>query len=231
MSLVDLGKYAGAISILSALGGWALYGGPPHAAWNWSGDEQAEVESCCDDTPPPRQIASVRPSDETLISISLAHNEMFFPNLLSALEAEQLIDSSERVIGVYLAGQTRAYLLSSFIKDESGVVNDLLGNMPVTVAHDPATNITRVFGDEPDTRIVMRAMEQNGERHLWCRGRLHEMDDPQIPLLERRFVVTTWGEWHAKYPRSAVCIGVTDDRVEPRGAPLAGDPVSSELES
>lgn len=123
------------------------------------------------------------------------------------------------VIGIEFNGLSRAYLVDAFDgrrlsgEDPSvQVVNDVLGDVPLTVAHCHRTHSTRVLTQPRDAGQPVRPLSVNigGFRNglLLVIGNLsypHHAKD--MPLVDVPFMTTTWSRWKAEHPDSLVYTG------------------------
>ena len=132
-------------------------------------------------------------------------------------------DDDERVIGVAIAGQARAYPLAILVWHE--LVNDTLGGQPILVSYCPlcGTGIvfdrriggkTRRFGVSgllyrSDLLLYDRETES-----LWSQISAHAVTGPSRGARLRliRSEVTTWGEWKSAHPSSRVLSRETGHR-------------------
>lgn len=130
---------------------------------------------------------------------------------------EAALDDSERVIGVELDGESRAYVVKAFKLSARGrledagvqVVYDYLGRRPICVTHCDRSQATRVFtGDESpfdfSPTFDVRVGEGEDGLVLVVNGIRYPQLSPEIPLEEVKFVTTTWGRWRSAHPDSLV---------------------------
>jgi hypothetical protein len=159
------------------------------------------------------QVAAALPLDEVSTDeVSLLLPTIVMPPVLSG-EAARSVDQRASVIGVSIAGHHRAYLISAFEDPCAAVVDDMLGPIPVTVAHHAGREKTRVFSDQPNGfPIEMAADCRGGSLRLSLHGKFYDFDARTIPLEERRFTVTTWGAWQQQHPESDIYVGVPRER-------------------
>lgn len=140
--------------------------------------------------------------------ISLMLPTIILPPVLPA-EAAASYDPRARVIGVTIAGRHRAYVLSAFHDPSMAVVDDLIGNVPITIAHQASTGRTRVFSSQANGfPLEMAADTRHASLRLSLNGITYDFDSAEIPLSNRRFTETTWGEWRKLHPESDLYVGV-----------------------
>lgn len=135
-----------------------------------------------------------------------------------AMEDVNLPDNAP-IIGIEVAGRARAYLLRAMsLKPERHVINDLLGDRPISVTYCDRTNCARVFtsadkgaalnldvggwiGDSLAVQINGINYEQKTGKNLTTPG------GAPLPYADCPFVQTTWGAWRSVHPQSDVFVG------------------------
>jgi len=142
----------------------------------------------------------------------------------------------EPIIGVEVAGKARAYRVGAFDDASGHVVNDLIGGVPVTVAHCNLSRSARVYADPAGTapldaeaagllndRMVMKL---GGVLYYHTTGEPVEPDkNPRpIPYLRVDPVLTTWEQWVRQHPASDLFVG--NPRTFPRAIPGRPDSVN-----
>lgn len=142
-------------------------------------------------------------------------------------------DDDERVIGVALAGEARAYPLAILVWHE--LVNDTLGERPILVSYCPLCGTGIVF----DRRVEGRArrfgvsgllyrsdllLYDRETESLWSQISAGAVTGPSLGarLALLRSKVTTWGAWKAEHPGSRVLSRETGHR-RPYGETPYGD--------
>lgn len=135
---------------------------------------------------------------------------------------KRVIQPGEEVIGVTAGGIHRAYSVRAFATLGQHVVNDLLVDIPVTVAHCPRTGCTRVFtgpagqrlrlalggwsGRDGAAGMLLRVDgERDDRRYLQNTGR--SLGGESVPYPSLEFELTTWEEWRRSHPNSDVFTG------------------------
>jgi hypothetical protein len=128
------------------------------------------------------------------------------------------------VVGVSAGGKTRAYLVAAFSPLPGGqfsphVVNDLLGDTPVTVTHCDRTGCTRVFTDAdarqpPEIDVGGWFGGEGGSLLLLVGGVRYRQDTTQpltgiarFPYADAHFERTTWKRWRNAHPDTDVYLG------------------------
>jgi len=136
--------------------------------------------------------------------------------------SETWLPDNARVIGVVAGTHERAYALNSFSNVSQHVVNDVIDDTAVTVAHCPISGCTRVFsvanraaplemsvggwvgkrGLEPDRDSVMLLRVDETE---YFQDTCESLDgDRSLPYAQAQFEETTWGEWRTAHPDTDV---------------------------
>ncbi len=124
------------------------------------------------------------------------------------------------VIGVEVNGEPRAYVVEAFevfeVDDPNDlsvhVVNDVLGNEPVSITHCNLTHSTRVLthlvepGDHAEPLDVRVGGWENGML-LVVDNALYSHHATDVPLVDVPYLTTTWGHWLADHPDSLVYTG------------------------
>jgi len=125
---------------------------------------------------------------------------------------EAQIDEQAHIIGVGVAGKHRAYLASVFEDTSSHVVNDLVGDVPVSVTHCDQTRSTRVFTADKRGAVIelMTGGWENNELSLRLNDVHYAQTSADVPLTDVPFVATTWGEWKASHPDTDIYVGKSD---------------------
>lgn len=155
------------------------------------------------------------------------------PEMVSAREADRWLGKNDRVIGVHLNGEARAYPIRVLNWHE--LVNDLAGGQPVLVSWCPLCGSGVVF----DARVEGRRLTFGVSGLLWQRNVLmfdRETDSlwSQLlmeavtgPLAGTRLNVlpardTTWGDWKKAFPETVVLSHRTGHQRNYREDPYAG---------
>jgi hypothetical protein len=151
------------------------------------------------------------------------------PDMLSTQEVEQknhqgrgkfLLDG-DRVIGVTLAGEARAYPLRLMRWHE--VVNDTVGGVPVVVTYNPLCDAVVVAKRTTDTEVLRFGISgllfnsnlllydrRDGDvvPSLWSQLQARAISGPHAVGQHRLELLPaslcTWGEWRADHPHSRV---------------------------
>ena len=136
-------------------------------------------------------------------------------------ERGKMLVPDDRVIGVEIAGEARAYPLRLMRWHE--VVNDVVGGVAIAVTYSPLCDSVAVFGRVIDGREVdlgVSGLLYNSNTLLYDRSAgasatplWTQLDgkpvagaapasQPRLPL--RRASLTTWDDWRARHPETAV---------------------------
>ena len=141
--------------------------------------------------------------------------------------ASGLVDD-EPVIGVEVSGRARAYRLGALRDRSSHVVNDLVGEVPVTVSYCDLSDCVKGFtgpsGQGP-LDVAVGGLYRGREMILESGGRLYfqesgaaaspEPGPSSIPLNSLAPERTTWGEWKRRHPSTDVVEGFRPQREAP----------------
>lgn len=139
------------------------------------------------------------------------------PAAKSAAEAELADDVA--VIGVEVNGKARAYVVRAFDRPFHHVVNDVLAEVPISLAYCNLTECMRVFtGDEKPGEPLELALLGMYEGKLVLKtagGAYYHADRepispsmPKFPYGELAFVRTGWKQWKEAHPETDVYLGV-----------------------
>lgn len=126
------------------------------------------------------------------------------------------LDDNLRVVGVVAGGRARAYLLTALSPMMGHVINDLLGDVPVTVTFCDRTECVRTFTD--DSRGQPLEMSQMGYfdglllrvgsgSYRQATGEATRSGIKPLPYRTLAHTVTTWKKWRAAHPDTAVFTG------------------------
>jgi Protein of unknown function (DUF3179) len=160
------------------------------------------------------------------------------PHTLSVAELDEaneagrgkLLVSADRVIGVVLGGEARAYPLRAMNWHE--VVNDTVGGVPIAVTYSPLSDSVVVFdrrlGEETlefrhsalvyNSNLLMQNWTEGAEddpsfsSSLFSQLQFRAISGPhageQLTVLPME--VTTWAAWKTKFPETRVIRGLED---------------------
>lgn len=133
------------------------------------------------------------------------------PRFGSAAAAERFLEDDDRVIGLYLNGQARAYPQRILVWHE--IVNDSVGDHAVAVTYCPLTG-TAIGFDRGGTEFGVSGKLVNSNLVMYDRAT--DTEYPQIlaagidgeltgrGLEEVRLIWTTWERWKARHPDTEV---------------------------
>ncbi|HSH57376.1 MAG TPA: DUF3179 domain-containing protein [Halomonas sp.] len=133
------------------------------------------------------------------------------PRFHSADAADSELEEGDKVIGLYLGDEARAYPQSILVWHE--IVNDELDGKPLSVTYCPLTGTALGF-HRGDTELGVSGRLVNSNLIMYDRATDSEW--PQIlgvaidgPLAgqgleEVRVIWTNWGAWKARYPETRV---------------------------
>jgi hypothetical protein len=138
---------------------------------------------------------------------------------------EVRLKDDAQVIGVTAQGRGRAYLLQALVSPEHHVVNDLIGQVPITVTYCNMTDSVRVFTDsrlgQPlDLAVGGWTGHHTGRGLAACmllrtRENWFRQDDVEpvgdeavtFPYKQAPFVRTSWKKWRTAHPDTDVYTG------------------------
>ena len=153
------------------------------------------------------------------------------PSVVEAEDAD--VPDGALVVGVRTGAMARAYLVSAFemrpldgvtfqlkpdgsvdLKPEQAavlarhVVNDVVGEQPVTVTYCELQECTRVLtAPKEDKALEVGVGGWNDGLVLVIDGQRVPQRSPDMPLEDMPFEVTTWKEWLEDHPETDVYIG------------------------
>ena len=145
------------------------------------------------------------------------------PATMSAADAD--IPPEKSVIGVCVDNQCRAYLIESFTMQPGHeitlgandasmqalgrhVVNDLIGEMPISVTYCDSSQCARVFTAEDDESLDLAVGGYHeGEMQLLLLGKRFSQLAADAPLKDYPFEITTWEKWKARHPATDIYVG------------------------
>lgn len=146
------------------------------------------------------------------------------PPTLDVLAINEVdLENEEPVIGVSVGGRHRAYvveavngsweeLLAAGDEPTGQVVNDLLGGVPITVTYCARNGRCRVFRGESSQPLRLAVQDNtDGEMTLRWNGQTFEQTDPQLPLQNHPFELTTWKDWTTAHPDTDVYLGPLEE--------------------
>lgn len=120
-----------------------------------------------------------------------------------------------QVIGVSIAGISRAWLISAMSDMQSHVVIDTRGPQPIAVTFCDRSRCTRVLAGQPGAALqVQTAGFINGEMWLRVNGQMLPQSSTDVPLEDIEAVVTTWQEWNASHPDTTVYLPRESEKAE-----------------
>jgi hypothetical protein len=135
--------------------------------------------------------------------------------------ARSKLREDETVVGFVVAGRARAYRLEAFNNRSRHVVNDVVGETPVSVTFCDLDHCVRGYkgqaGGKPldvSTAGLFQGhemiLEINGQRYFQNSGREFEpsASPSKLPLESIDPTLTTWGAWKRDHPETDVYEGL-----------------------
>lgn len=123
------------------------------------------------------------------------------------------LNDDEPVFGIVVNGQARAYQKYAFTISEPRhqlgrhVVNDLVGQQPVTIVHCDRIDCTRVFlgtpADNP-LKVAVKGWDTDKGMILVIDGSPYPLESSDIPLKKLNFMETSWAAWREAHPDTSV---------------------------
>ncbi len=137
------------------------------------------------------------------------------PKTVKAAEARFLKDI-DRVVGVILYGQARAYPISILTQHE--IVNDELGETPVAVTYCPLCDSVIVFDRTTDIGVKefgvsgllynsnVLMYDRSETESLWSQMKMEGVSGPAkgVKLQTLPMELTSWNGWQVKHPETDV---------------------------
>jgi hypothetical protein len=120
------------------------------------------------------------------------------------------IAGDTEVIGVVLPEGARAYVVDGMCAMSSHVVNDLVGESPLSVTYCDETDYARVFTKSDTNWPLGLAVggRRDGKLLMRLNGQFYVQDASDIPLEDVDFVRTDWQSWFDRYPQTLVYLGM-----------------------
>jgi hypothetical protein len=132
----------------------------------------------------------------------------------------------EEIIGIVVDGKARAYRLEALLDPKQHIINDLIDDLPLTVAHCDVSDCTRVYagrrGEQP--LDVSQAGLWNSDMIL----KIHDVyyqhrtgepsdsdtDSPPLPCRAYPFLRMPWKQWRDEHPQTDIYLGETKVRAD-----------------
>jgi hypothetical protein len=130
--------------------------------------------------------------------------------------ADVLLSDDERVIGVVVDDEARAYVVRAFeltmmqSPEDCGVhlVADSVAGQPLWVTHCDRTHSTRVFtSGVKDSLPDVRVGGWSDGLMLTVDDRRFSQNDRSLPLSDAEYTVTSWKKWLKRHPKTLVYTG------------------------
>ena len=137
---------------------------------------------------------------------------MLLPGLLSPVmhEADKAnLSDVERVIGITVGDQHRAYLADAFNELGTKVVNDLIDDIPISITYCEIHERARVFTSTERGEALNMGLGGwlNKEMFFYYNGEEFQHSAEETPVPDYPYIVTTWGEWKQAHPATMIYMG------------------------
>lgn len=128
------------------------------------------------------------------------------------------LPDDEAVIGLVVDGHARAYRVKAFDDRSRHIVNDLIGDRPVTVAYCDLADCARAYtgprGDRPlDVRQAgikgQEMIVKVGDAYYWHRTAepMEAGGGPPFPFRSHPLERRRWGDWRREHPDTGLYLG------------------------
>ncbi len=153
--------------------------------------------------------------------------------------AEADLADDEPVVGVTEGGRSRAYALRALSHSgASHVVNDVLGDVPVSVTYCDLYHCTRIYtGGTPDEPLDLAVggvkqggliLRAGGHAYRQDSGAPLDPNDPPFPYDLHAGALQTWGEWRHAHPDTDVYLGAAGTEPKPEAVAVPEPPSGTE---
>jgi hypothetical protein len=160
--------------------------------------------------------------------VSTFNNEIFAftcPSVVrppvATADSAKLADSDE-VMGIVAGGKSRAYLLKALMDRDKHIVNDLVGDIPITITYCDMYNCARAFSGKmrgETLNIVQGGLKMAGSDMILKVGDDHYLQSsaepatvvnraPPFPYKPYPLARLTWKAWKEAHPDTEVYEGV-----------------------
>jgi hypothetical protein len=133
-------------------------------------------------------------------------------------QADAKLEDDAPVVGIQAGGQSRAYVLAAFRGPGKHIVNDLLGDVPVSITYCDLCDLVKVFtGESPGVSLRLnQGGRLKGRMLLHFEGSFYFQDtgqpigpqSPPLPYQPFPFERCSWKEWRTTHPQGDVYVGV-----------------------
>lgn len=165
------------------------------------------LAGCGDDS------AETNEADEAMLQAAMNDTPFMTPGVEPRFvpAAEASLAEDDDVIGVVVDGEARAYPVALMSGMTTHVVNDLIGQTPITVTYCDRTDCTRVFTDsgKQSELNVGTGGFANDQMQVTVGDTMYAQTSSDIPLQDVEFVVMPWSDWKQQHPKTRVLISET----------------------
>jgi hypothetical protein len=139
---------------------------------------------------------------------------------------EAQVGADEEIVGIVVNGRARAYRLKALLDPKQHIINDLIDDLPLTVAHCDVSNCTRVYAGrrgEPPLDIAQAGL-WNSDMIVKIKGFYYQhrngapsggdTDIPPLPCRAYPFLRMSWKQWKEQHPQTDIYVGDTKHRAD-----------------
>jgi hypothetical protein len=143
------------------------------------------------------------------------------PKIIEASQSK--LSPDEEVFGIVVGGKARAYRLDAFRDKARHVVNDLIGDLPISVTYCDLGDCVRGYAGAPGEgrlRLSTAGLMEGRQMILEYEGKRYHQDSGKpfrsgaaesiLPLERLDLIRTTWERWKRDYPETEVYEGVIE---------------------
>lgn len=182
------------------------------------------LAGCGDDS------AETNEADEALLQAAMNDTPFMTPGVEPKFvpAADASLAEDDDVIGVVVDGEARAYPVSFLSGMTTHVVNDLIGQTPITVTYCDRTDCTRVFTDssKQSELDVGTGGFVAGEMQITLGDNMYAQTSSDIPLQDVEFVVMPWSDWKQQHPETRVLVRETASPAAEVGPAMPAGPAT-----
>jgi hypothetical protein len=139
---------------------------------------------------------------------------------------EAQVGADEEIIGIVVDGKARAYRLKALLDPKQHIINDVIDDLPLTVAHCDVSNCTNVYAGrrgEPPLDIAQAGLWKSDMivkiKGFYYQHRTGEPSggdtgSPPLPYRAYPFLRMSWQHWREEHPQTDIYLGETKVRAD-----------------